>query len=241
MGAQSLNDYQFLFIWMMGLQLVITLVIAALSFRQAYNAKKGQNQADKEDIANLTRLVESVRGEISRETAKVQSGLDILKDKKGKNFTQAQQTIINFHTHFNSWLICMSAFYPTSADEAESRIKEINEFKKKANIESSLVELLTNDYDLHLKSIELIKMALPLHNMVSQACAHLIRDYKLFDLKIKYSGDSSSPLTESDYKNHYDSITNMMSILKTNYLEKYGLLGTPRNEYMRLAKKYLEL
>ncbi|WP_374950015.1 hypothetical protein [Mucilaginibacter sp.] len=97
-----------------------------LAYRLGYFSKKGQNQADKEDIRELTRLVETAKKEFDNEKAKMLSDLDVLKDRKVKNYSQAQQALINFYTDYNTWVQELNKFRPVGF--ADDDIKKINKY-----------------------------------------------------------------------------------------------------------------
>src|SRR4051812_9342028 len=101
-----MQAYQF---WLIVTQVVLALI---LMIHQSYLAQKGKNKADKEDIEELTKIVEGVKSDFLREHAKITSNLDVLKDRRGKTYTQAQQAIINFYSAYNEWLEMVSGVNP---------------------------------------------------------------------------------------------------------------------------------
>jgi len=145
-----MSDYQFIYIAVIIFQSLIVIILASVVWRQSYLTRKGQNQADKEDIADLTRLVESVKNKFIQENATIQADLEMFKDRKGKTYTQSQQAIINFYTAYNKWLIKILNTYPymytehtfSSIDEVQIVIDDLH---NDSDVGLSIVDLLVND------------------------------------------------------------------------------------------------
>jgi hypothetical protein len=145
-----MTDYQFIYITVIIFQSLIVIILASIVWRQSYLTKKGQNQADKEDIAELTHLVENVKFEFIRENASVQADLEMLKDRKGKTYSESQQAIINFYTAYNKWLIKTLNTFPysytehnyTSMDEVQIALDDLH---NNSDVGLSIVDLLVSD------------------------------------------------------------------------------------------------
>ncbi len=148
--SETFTVYQFLYLFTLGVQIIVTLALAMLVWKQSYFAKKGQNQADKEDIADLTRLVEGVKTDFIRENAKVFADLDMLKDRSGKNYTQAQQSIINFHKDFDNSINAISELSlkhlkKSNFNEFEPKAIHLEFLKNKSIASYNLMDLLVDD------------------------------------------------------------------------------------------------
>jgi hypothetical protein len=162
-----MSYYQFIYIAVIIFQSLIVIILASIVWRQSYLTRKGQNQADKEDIAELTRLVESVKNKFTQENATLQADLEMLKDRKGKTYTQSQQAIINFYTAYNKWLIKTMNTFPYSYTEHNyTNMDEIqiilDDLHNNSDVGLSIVDLLVSDtkiatlgYQLNFETINL--------------------------------------------------------------------------------------
>ncbi|WP_114940487.1 hypothetical protein [Mucilaginibacter endophyticus] len=139
-----MDNYQIAYLITLAVQILISITILA---RQGYFYKKGQNKADKEDIAELTKIVEGVKAEFIQENAKITSDLDILKDRRGKSYTQAQQAIINYFTDLQSFISYSIdiSIRQLSREKAEKSLLSIKEKKYKFDVSMSAVEILIDD------------------------------------------------------------------------------------------------
>jgi hypothetical protein len=136
-----MDNYQFAYLLTLLVQVIMSIVILG---RQGYYLKKGQNTADKEDIKQLTKMVEGVKSEFLRDNAKITADLDILKDKRGKTYSQTQQAIINFYSDFNSLFYFMVNHTPQFQLEnhADDILENVQKLKTKADVSYSIMTLL---------------------------------------------------------------------------------------------------
>jgi competence protein ComGC len=138
-----MENYQLAYLLTLLVQIIISVIIL---LRQGYYLKKGQNAADKEDIAELTKIVESVKTEFIRKNAKITSDLDVLKDRRGKSYTQAQQAIINCFADLQSFISYSMdiSIRQISQGRAEEALITIREKRNKVDASLTLVELLVD-------------------------------------------------------------------------------------------------
>ncbi|PJJ79353.1 hypothetical protein [Mucilaginibacter auburnensis] len=154
------GDYWFLHIAVLCLQLLIGL-------GQAYLIRYWH----KEDISSVTKLVESVKLEFSKELAQANSDLDILKDRKGKSYSQAQQALIDFYYNYNTWLQHLLGTIPEyftikNYTEIEKYIVENGAKFKEAHVSFSTVSLLVTDDETVKSANECLLKAMEFDGMV---------------------------------------------------------------------------
>lgn len=138
-----MTDFQFI-------SILILITQMGVAGWQVYIGQKAKNKADKEDIQDLTRLVEHVKGEFNTKMAKTNTDLDILKDRKGKSYTQAQQALIDFYYNYNMWLQHLLGIIPEyfsikNFAEIENYIVENAANLKKTHVSFSTLSLLVTD------------------------------------------------------------------------------------------------
>jgi len=237
-----MNPYLLLSLFLVG-QFVIMFLISFIK-------QKGKNLADKNDIHNLTQIVEDVKSKFTNENEHLKAALSILVDKKNKSYTQEQQAIIAFYTEINNWIwdktkISIHEYGINDADKLNQKIIEMNETHARVNIYNGTMDLLVGDNVLTQKGHELIVEILKLHQFVEAKC---------LEFKVALQGlDAYLPLVDkyhekSDFlKDHiYKSVKELEDIKKNIVKDFYPQRGEafrlvlPKvHEFKNLAKSYL--
>jgi hypothetical protein len=201
-----MENYQLGFLLTLSVQIIVSIVIL---FRQGYFHKKGQNKADKEDIFELTKIVESVKAEFIRENAKINSDLDILKDRRVRTYTQAQQAIINFHSDFNILFFYMAytKAYQYETGPINDRLTKIQELRYKVDVSLNLMDLLVESKDTIQMAYHLRSECIALLNSVEVFLGHLEAqvDFKNKVLIIQ-SGEAFHTVKQEEKKKIEDRI-----------------------------------
>ncbi|TFF35225.1 hypothetical protein [Mucilaginibacter psychrotolerans] len=180
--SEPITTYQLAFLFTLVIPLILSGIQIYMLWKQGYQIKKGQNQADKEDIRELTRLVESVKSEFVKDNARMLSELDMNKDRKGKNFTQAQQAIINFYTDFNNWTGALFSLHPSmfninNFETIETEIAKLNVLQQKAELSNSLMDLLVDAHECTQLGYSLIGEALKFGHCLNNFFPALLNNY----------------------------------------------------------------
>jgi len=81
------------------LEIVIGLISAYLIY---YVQKKGNNQADKEDLKKLTEIVEDVKKKNTNEIEIIKANLSLLNDRSKQIFNEEKDSIIVFFAQLNT-------------------------------------------------------------------------------------------------------------------------------------------
>jgi len=90
------------------IQWILTSLTAALgiylAFFKSYFTEKGKNLATKEDTAELTRLVESVKMNFTKDAEHLKSDLKLLTDVKGLLATEERKAIVDLNEKYFAWV-----------------------------------------------------------------------------------------------------------------------------------------
>src|SRR5260221_1037949 len=89
-----------LLLLILGINLFLGLYILYL---KKYFSQKGKNLADKEDLEDLTTIVEEVKSKFQEENEILKTNLGIIANKRSIIFTEQKQCIIDFSTELNIW------------------------------------------------------------------------------------------------------------------------------------------
>lgn len=173
-STNALSDYQFLHIWVLGLQMLIGLLQLFLL--------RGWQKVDNRELSGY---IENLKNAFHKENAKLQAELEILKDKEGKIYTQKQQAVLTFFTDLNVWTNQLMAVelsvYEDGVNGVNELLKELDKLYYKATLSNSLMDLLVNDTNNGTIGYELMVEGLKLHNYVD----FHVRNYK--DVLVSYN------------------------------------------------------
>lgn len=162
----------------LGLNLFIGLYVLYL---KEYFGKKGENLADKEDLEELTTIVEDVKSKFQEENEILKTNLGIIANKRNLIFSEQKQCIIDFSTELNIWIwdaLKINVFeygHNNHFDLADKIIKLRDQYNK-VQIAYSKVQLLVDSPDLVSKGHEAVTETLKLHNFVDLKVSGLKRN-----------------------------------------------------------------
>jgi hypothetical protein len=222
-----MDNYQFAFLLTLAAQIICTIVIIKY---QGYLHKKGANTADKEDIAELTKIVETVKAEFTLENGKISSDLDIIKDRRGKNFSQTQQSIINFYNDINNYIFYLSYLYPYQNDilKIDAILSEAERLRYKSEVSINLMELLVQSEGTIKNAYELRIHAFNLDAYVSDFLLTLRAD-------IEFLNNAKHLLSVKSF----DSLETKNS-LEENITMVEQAIADSQKEHLQGAKKFVE-
>lgn len=137
------------------------------NFLPTYFGEKAKNLATKEDIGNITRIVESVKTEFTQETEKLKVDLHFLSQNRMSYSVDKRNAILDFYKNYCAWLQLMLGSIELSIKTPEEVFKlrmSIEESYTKVQISQTLFELYIDDEDLGSKRSKLILDTLHFHN-----------------------------------------------------------------------------
>ena len=95
------TEYLFPFLTVLGL---VILYFTAKNLLPSYFNEKGKNLATKEDISDLTQLVETVKYNFTKETEHLKSNLQFLTNIHGSLIVEERNAIVDLNEKYFSWL-----------------------------------------------------------------------------------------------------------------------------------------
>ncbi len=176
----------------MKLQILIDLFILAatlyLIFFKSYLTEKGKSAALKEDLNEITREVESIKHEFSREHEILKTDFQRILNYEVSYRSEERNALIQFHGTISEWLysileVSYSTYGRTSLDSLLSVRKSISSYYAKAGIAKSKVELLVEDKELIDRSQKLYSETLTFHHWT---------DSKFLELQLNLESQKSS-------------------------------------------------
>ena len=105
------------------LEVILVLIGLYLAFFKSYFQEKGKNLATSEDIAKITRKVETVKKELEEEFAKSKAKIDLLYNLELNEISNEINAIVNFHKVFSKWMHSLTSSINLIDDKDNEEIK----------------------------------------------------------------------------------------------------------------------
>lgn len=170
----------------------ILLLVAAfyLAFFKSYLTEKGKSAALKEDLQDLTREVESVKNEFTREQEVLKTDLQRILNNEISYRNEERCALINFHGIINEWLysileVGFGNYNKTNVNQLIEVRQRNASFYSKAGIAKSKIVLLIEDKELVKAAGELYVAALDFHHWTDMEF-----------LKLQQNSESQKSLTD---------------------------------------------
>lgn len=237
--------------FIIAIQIIVGLLTVSLIY---YVQQKGKNQADKEDLRDLTEIIEDVRHKYAKENELLKSSLSLFTSKQNILFTEGKNAIIEFYSNLNKWLwhnlnISAHEYNLTNFTELSSRLLAMRDNYNDTNISFGKIQILANDENLIEAGHDAIMDTLYLHQFIEKT----IKDLQLILSTDKYlldtfcskesKFDQLSPEIKSYFeKKANDSANDKMKVVDNFLNEKSALFSkamNKRNVFRDLAKNYL--
>ena len=191
------------------IEIVIGIISAYLLY---YVHKKGQNQADKEDLKKLTEIVEDVKMKNNIEIESIRANLSLLTDRGKQIFSEEKDSIIVFFAQLNTWIWeslnnNIDDYTISNFDDIPNKLIHMQDDYNKTKVTFSKVVLIINNSELVSKGKEAINTTYQLH---IYRTAYLKELYKIIN-QIK---ESKTELAKT-YGNEEDA---------ENYIAQYGII-----------------
>lgn len=155
-------------LFMIFLQIIAAMLSAYLIF---YAREKGKNQASKTDLKDLTKIVEDVKKENSKEIELLKANLLVFTDKEKQIFNEEKEAIIIFFAQLNTWIwdslnIYIYEYNHSNHQDISSKLIIMRDNYNKTNISFSKVKLIVEDENLIKIGHDSISKTLKLHHFI---------------------------------------------------------------------------
>ena len=173
---------------MMAAVLLLTLLIK--NFFPSYFNEKGRNAATKEDISEITHLIESVKTDFIHETEKLKAELQLDFSFRLGLMKEERLTIINLHESFSTLINCLIDFSMSGTDadnnlELKEYMKKISNLEERVTFNISKFEILIGDKSILIAinklSLKLREKLIPELNMFLLHRSHQNAKIELID------------------------------------------------------------
>lgn len=233
------------------LEIIIGLLLAYIIY---YAQQKGKNQADKEDLEKITKIVEDIKQKNSEEIELLKADLTLLTDRQRQIFGEEKESIVIFFAQLNSWIwdslnIYIQEYNHTNYQEISQRLIVMRDAYNKTNVTYSKVKLIVEDEVLIKAGNDAIIKTLELHHFKERLLQRLFTtlswERTIVDQIVNKQIDFRNMTTElrDFYKGlSEDSTKEKKEILNEYFAEnqnKFNPAMLEVNKFKDLAKKYI--
>lgn len=225
-----------------------TLLVAIIcgwflkSYFPKYMEEKGKNLATKEDIGEITTIIESVKTQLARDTEVLKADLSLKNQNLFSIKTEERKALIDFHTKYSAWVSSITNSNLTGYDlsnylEMNNIGKYINERKMNYELAEGLITLFMHDDDFMMLKKKIVVGAIEMEHINSKYCIELKGLFALSNLKI-----NSTPIENQGdiYKEMYDKSFKILSDFQREQLEKHAILQPDWANMTKLIKQRVE-
>lgn len=206
------------------LHIIIILLsfVFGLIFRNyfpKYFGEKAKNLATKEDIGEITKIVEIIKTNLLKETEILKGNISIINQNSFNVSSLYREALIDYNKKYSSWLNSILVFYPQEYDEnnieeLDKYISELNKRKYKFKLAENHIFLFHNENEHINLNFELYKSTLDIEKHFKKVIIELKALIKIYSVEILTVNDSNSKINR--YKRFQEDITKLTS----DYMEK---------------------
>lgn len=171
------------------LPIVIFIIILWL---KSYIDKKGKNKADKEDIGEITEIVESIKHELSKQNELIKTQLNHKSKHDLELKNEERQAYFEYNKKMSAWLFAIirfsfSRYSLDNYEELKLTFNKFNELQYDYDIADGHLALFNQDTNFYEKKLELEKVILELEFNLENHIRDLYYGYSSTNLMINSS------------------------------------------------------
>ncbi len=201
-----------------------------------YFEEKGKNIATKEDIGEITKIVESIKGELSKELENHKAVLSLKNQNRFSLQSAQREALIDYNKKVAAYMyavlhVGMWKFTTENYHEIDNEIKDSYERKYQAELSEAHLKLFAEDVGLsetiNLLSKEISKLFWFNHSHFQQ----LKHEFLLYEIQLKRTEIDVSAVIESLYENRekireelYQKQQEQTPIILQNYFNLSNLI-----------------
>lgn len=213
------------------LEIIIVIIGFYLAFFKSYFQEKGKNLATKEDVEEITELVEKVKNQIHYNT---QSKLSLK--------TEERTVLVNYYENYNYWLnTVLNIYFGGIIEENKEKLKEFESRLKDAKFKYDIAEgkkevfVNNNEIDEHLNQLKI--KTLELQHIVEEKINEL--EYLFFEIE---NMRKTTPIENQleEFKKLLAKKKIILKSLNEQRLEKYKEIAPMDKKFQVLVFNHLQ-
>lgn len=164
-----------------GLFVIFGLVMRNLI--PSYFGQKAKNLADKQDIGDITKEIESIKDVFTQKTELLKTELQLALNNQIEHRNEERRAIIEFHHFLNEWIsrcysLDVSFFKRENASDLLRKRIELGELYEKCSISKSKLDLLVRNNQILKVSDDLMVESVKLSHSVAMFFTELFYKYQ---------------------------------------------------------------
>lgn len=148
--------------------LVVSYLIGlfTLYFYPKYMGQKGKNLATKEDIGDITTIVENIKNDLVKDVEFLKSELSLMNENKISLKSEERKALLDFHIKYSLWhnsIVHLST--PSSKDEIDNILKTWDQLESEYKTAESILNLFVHEkeffalrYRLYSSTLDNLKL-----------------------------------------------------------------------------------
>lgn len=213
------------------LEVVLVIIGLYLALFKSYFQEKGKNLATKEDVEEITELVETVKNQIHFTT---QSKLNLK--------TEERNALVNHYERYNYWLnTILDTYFSGINEKNKEKLKDfeqrLNDAKFKYEIADGRKEVFVNNKEIDELLKELKIKTMELQHMVEKKIGEL--EYWFFEVE---SMRSTTLIGQHDanYKELLKKKRNILKEMNDERLERFKEIAPKNKKFQILVYNHLQ-
>lgn len=227
--------------------ILIFITLSVFHIIKKYSETKGANQATKEDIGEITKIIENVKSDLSKQNELLKAQLSLINQHRLNLKTAEREAIFDFNKQKSAWLYSLVrfSFYKYTLDNYKETIQlTYLDFQKRQYefdlAEAHLVLLFHEETFFDLNKL-LIGQIAELNKIVSHTTYDLFYVFSKAELTLSAE---QKPLEQSQIRNNLNkellSVQEKHKELTTKQIEKVNQLDIEMRELLCNRLKILE-
>ena len=172
-------------------ELITIIIVCYVAFFKSYIQEKGKNLATKEDIGEVTKIIETVKKGLNDETELLKSQLSLHVQNRFSIKNAEREALFDLSKTYSAWLYTLMNFSFSGYDEnnLDDLQKALNNFSEKQyqfDLAKSHLKLFMQDEDFLEMISELTISTIELEKVVTSAIIPFKYQHIIYNLKKKY-------------------------------------------------------
>ena len=196
-------------------------ILIILVRQQKYFGKKGENQAIKEDIGEITEIVESIKNDLASQNDLIKAQLSHKSKHELELKNEERQAYFELNRRMSAWLYSIvrfnfSAYSLANFEELKLKYNEFNEFQYEYDLADGHLGLFIQDTDFHKEKLALESSILELEYNLENHIREIYYGFSRANIMIE--------TTPNDFKIHAierDTLRKLQNKLAEEYHEKF--------------------
>ena len=233
------TNYLFPFLTLFGF---ILLFYTVKNLLPSYFSEKGKNLATKEDISEVTKLVESAKHTFTVETERLKAQLVLLNSVTHSLVSEERNSIVDFNEKYFKWLNLLMDTSMNNSDDSQAQ--ELHDYRRL--LSKTYQELINSEarFTLFVKNDELYESLQKLKIETLQRLPKLVNEYIYSHLQINLDVEQNNLLPSSNEKTEQYKILlkkkrDELESYTDKLMEQYTIIAPLTHDFQEKCREYL--